>query len=159
MSAGNVTSESASVFTACERAFHEAKRGIRAGDGGPFGAVIVKDGVVVGKGHNQVLKNNDPTCHGEVMAIRDACKKLKTYDLSGCELYTTAEPCPMCAGAVMWANIKKVFFGCNINDTDSIGFRDKEFYESEERFSEELDRKECLEVFKEYQALKGRKHY
>ncbi|MBO4523836.1 MAG: nucleoside deaminase [Ruminococcus sp.] len=142
-----------------EKAVEEARTGIKSGHGGPFGCVIVKDGVIVGSGHNEVIKRKDPTCHGEVMAIRDACKKLKTYDLSGCELYTTAEPCPMCAGAVMWANIKKVFFGCNINDTDSIGFRDKVFYESEDRFFEELDREECLNVFKEYQALKSRKHY
>ena len=92
-------------------AISEARKGISAGHGGPFGCVIVKDGKIVGKGHNEVVKRNDPTCHGEVMAIRDACKNIGSFDLSGCDLYTTAEPCPMCAGAIMWANIKKVWYG------------------------------------------------
>lgn len=140
-------------------AIDEARTGITAGHGGPFGCVVVKDGKVVGSGHNEVIKQNDPTCHGEVMAIRDACKNLGTYDLSGCELYTTAEPCPMCRGAIMWSNIRKVYFGCNIADTDSIGFRDKVFYESDEDISEELDRKECLEVFEEYRAINDKKSY
>ena len=140
-------------------AIDEARTGITAGHGGPFGCVIVRDGKVVGSGHNEVIKQNDPTCHGEVMAIRDACKNLGTYDLSGCELYTTAEPCPMCRGAIMWSNIRKVYFGCNIADTDSIGFRDKVFYESDEDISEELDRKECLEVFEEYRAINDKKSY
>ena len=140
-------------------AISEARKGISAGHGGPFGCVIVKDGIIVGKGHNEVVKRNDPTCHGEVMAIRDACKNIGSFDLSGCDLYTTAEPCPMCAGAIMWANIKKVWYGCNIADTDSIGFRDKQFYEAPEDISEELDREECLEVFKEYKNIKGKQHY
>jgi guanine deaminase len=142
-----------------KRAIGEAQKGIRAGDGGPFGCVIVRDGEVVGRGHNEVVRQHDPTCHGEVMAIRNACKELGTFDLSGCELYTTAEPCPMCAGAIMWANISKVYYGCNIADTDSIGFRDKEFYESPEDISEELDRAECLELFEEYRNIKEKKHY
>ena len=140
-------------------AIDEARSGISQGHGGPFGCVIVKDGEIVGKGHNEVVKQNDPTCHGEVMAIRDACKNIDSFDLSGCDLYTTAEPCPMCAGAIMWANIKKVWYGCNIADTDSIGFRDKQFYEVPEDISEELDREECLEVFKEYKNIKGKQHY
>ncbi len=140
-------------------AIDEARKGINAGDGGPFGCVIVKDGEIIGRGHNEVVKQNDPTCHGEVMAIRDACRNTGSFDLSGCELYTTAEPCPMCRGAVMWANIRRVYYGCNIADTDSIGFRDKVFYESPENISEELDRKACLEVFEEYRALTDKKHY
>lgn len=140
-------------------AIDEARTGITAGHGGPFGCVIVRDGKVVGRGHNEVIKQNDPTCHGEVTAIRDACKNLGTYDLSGCELYTTAEPCPMCRGAIMWSNIGKVYFGCNIADTESIGFRDKVFYESPVDISEELDRKECLEVFEEYRAINDKKSY
>ena len=140
-------------------AINEAKRGIRAGDGGPFGAVIVKDGVVVGKGHNQVLKNNDPTCHGEVMAIHKASKKLKTFDLSGCEIYTTGEPCPMCMAAILWANIDKVYYGCNIFDTQELGFRDALFYKMQEpdereKFAVELDRKECLKLYKEFLSMK-----
>ena len=140
-------------------AVDEARTGINAGHGGPFGCVIVKDGEIIGRGHNEVVKQKDPTCHGEVMAIRNACKNLGTYDLSGCELYTTAEPCPMCRGAILWANIRKVYYGCNINDTDNIGFRDKMFYEGGHDFSEELDREECLKVFEEYQALKDKKQY
>lgn len=140
-------------------AIDEAKTGIRAGHGGPFGCVIVKDGVIIGKGHNEVVLKNDPTCHGEMQAIRNACENLGTFDLSGCELYTTAEPCPMCAGAVMWANIAKVYYGCNVSDTDSIGFRDKQFYESPDDIMCELDRKECLEVFQEYRGIKDKKHY
>ena len=133
-------------------AFEEARTGIREGHGGPFGCVIVKEGKVVGRGHNEVLKEKDPTCHGEVMAIRNACKELETHDLVDCELYTTAEPCPMCRGAIMWANITKVYYGCNISDTDKIGFRDQEFYNAPQDISEELDRKECLELFKEYSS-------
>ena len=140
-------------------AVSEARKGINAGHGGPFGCVIVRDGEVVGKGHNEVIKRSDPTCHGEIMAIRSACKKLGTYDLNGCELYTTAEPCPMCAGAIKWANIAKVWYGCNIADTDSIGFRDKVFYEAEEDNSEELDREECLKLFAEYSAIADKINY
>ena len=143
-----------------KRAIEQAKKGIHAGHGGPFGCVIVKDGRVVGEGHNEVIERNDPTCHGEIMAIHSACKVLGTFDLTGCELYTTAEPCPMCLGAILWANIRKVYYGCNISDTDSIGFRDKEFFaRSRDDISEELDRSECLEVFQEYQKLKNKKSY
>ncbi len=144
-------------------AIREAYRGIENGDGGPFGAVIVKDGRIVAKGHNEVLKNRDATCHGEVMAIRRASKKLGTHDLNGCELYTTAEPCPMCLGAIMWANIDKVYFGCNINDTDKIGFRDEKFYnatkEEKEAFMQELERGECLKLFSDYAAIDRKENY
>ena len=140
-------------------AIDEARLGINAGHGGPFGCVIVKGGRIVGQGHNEVVKQKDPTCHGEIMAIRNACKNLGTYDLSGCELYTTAEPCPMCRGAILWANISRVYYGCNITDTDRIGFRDKVFYEGENDISEELDRQECLEVFEEYVTIKDKKQY
>ena len=143
-------------------ALNEARKGIKAGHGGPFGAVIVKDGVVVAKGHNQVIKNNDPTCHGEIMAIHKACKKLGTFDLSGCEIYTTGEPCPMCMAAILWANIDKVFYGCNILDTEEIGFRDKKFYEqfaNREQFIQELDRKQCLKLYGEYKRITDKINY
>ncbi|MBR4626805.1 MAG: nucleoside deaminase [Ruminococcus sp.] len=140
-------------------AVSEARKGINAGHGGPFGCVIVRNGEIVGKGHNEVVKRQDPTCHGEMMAIRNACKKLGTFDLSGCELYTTAEPCPMCAGAIKWANITRVWYGCNIADTDRIGFRDKVFYESDGDNSGELDRAECLELFAEYNSIKDKVNY
>ncbi len=139
-------------------AIKEAKKGIESHHGGPFGAVIVKDGKVVGKGHNQVLKNNDPTCHGEIMAIHKACKNLKTFDLSGCELYTTGEPCPMCYAAILWANIDKVYYGCTIQDNENIGFRDKKFYEMQQpefrnKVVKELDREKCFELFEYYNSL------
>ncbi|MBR1750249.1 MAG: nucleoside deaminase [Ruminococcus sp.] len=143
-------------------AIKEAEKGITAGDGGPFGSVIVKDGKVIGTGHNMVLVNNDPTCHGEIMAIKDACKNLGTHDLSGCDIYTTAEPCPMCLGAVLWANIRKVYYGCNIKDTDSIGFRDEKFYslwnDKASDLLSELDRAECLELFKKYNSLDAQRY-
>ena len=135
-------------------AVEEAEKGIASNEGGPFGCVIVKNGEVVGKGHNQVVKNNDPTCHGEMMAIRDACRKTGNFDLSGCERYTTGEPCPMCFGAILWANISKVFYGCNIKDTEKIGFRDRRFYEDSEKIKAELfeenGREECLELYRKY---------
>lgn len=140
-------------------AIDEARTGISAGHGGPFGCVIVKDGEIVGRGHNEVLRMKDSTCHGEMMAIRNACGTLGTHDLSGCELYTTAEPCPMCHGAILWANIRKVYYGCNISDTDKIGFRDEEFYSGTWEFSQELEREECLKVFEEYKTIGDKKQY
>ena len=131
-------------------AIWEAYKGIDNKHGGPFGCVIVKDGKIVGRGHNEVLKNQDCTCHGEMMAIRDACGNLETFDLSGCELFTTSEPCPMCAGAIQWANIDKVYQGCNVKDAESIGFRDKVFYEGKMFNTETLDRDECLILFENY---------
>ena len=146
-------------------AIKEAKKGITKGDGGPFGAVVIKDGKVVGRGHNQVIKNNDATCHGEMMAIRNASKNLGTFDLSGCEIYTTGEPCPMCYGAILWANISKVYYGCTIVDTDIIGFRDDSFYKRinnikfKEGFMKEMNREECLKLYKEYATLPDKKEY
>ena len=144
-------------------AIKEARKGINAGHGGPFGAVIVKDGIVISKGHNTVLKDNDPTCHGEMQAIRKACKKLHTFDLSGCEIYTTGEPCPMCLGAILWANISKVYYGCNIIDTEIIGFRDKKFYslsdDEKNEFIKEMDRKRCLKLYEEYKEIEDKTNY
>lgn len=138
----------------------EARAGIRSKHGGPFGAVVVKDGKVIASGHNCVLENNDSTCHGEIAAIREAEKKLETFDLSGCELYTTAEPCPMCLAAILWANISKVYYGCSVEDTAKIGFRDEKFekllnlnYEALKNLLEQKDREMCLEVFEEYERL------
>lgn len=137
-----------------KEAIQEAYSGIEKKHGGPFGAVIVKDGEIVGKGHNRVLLDRDPTCHGEMMAIRDACKNLGTQDLSGCDLYTTAAPCPMCKGAILWANIRNVYYGCTIEDTDRIGFRDEVFYKNWERtgdnFGQECSRQDCLKLFDVY---------
>ncbi|MEG1345757.1 MAG: nucleoside deaminase, partial [Acidaminococcaceae bacterium] len=99
-----------------QMAIAEAEQNLLTNDGGPFGAVVVKDGQAVATGHNEVLKNNDPTCHGEMQAIRAACQKLGTYDLTGCELYTSAYPCPMCLSAIIWANIKTVYYGNSAQD-------------------------------------------
>ena len=129
--------------------------------GGPFGACIVKDGKIIGKGSNHVLKNNDPTAHAEVMAIRDACKKINSYDLSECEIYTSCYPCPMCLSAIIWANIKKVYYGNTKIDAATIGFRDDFIYnyirnltegtiDSEILDLECMDRKETIKTFKEF---------
>ena len=96
--------------------------------GGPFGAVVYKDGKIVGKGVNRVVGNNDPTAHAEMEAIRNACKNLKTFDLTGCELYATGYPCPMCMSAIIWANIKKVYYSANYEDAKKLGFRDDFIY-------------------------------
>lgn len=144
-------------------AIDEAHKGILAGDGGPFGSVIVKDGKILSKGHNHVVANNDPTCHGEIDAIRKACKKLKTFDLSGCEIYTTGYPCPMCFCAILWANINKVYYGCNTTDTEIIGFRDKKFEESipakKISMCEEINRQECLKLYEKYNKLTNKTKY
>ena len=140
-------------------AIEQARMGINNGEGGPFGTVIVRDGTVVGEGHNQVLYLSDPTCHGEIQAIRNACQKLGTYDLSGCVLYTTGEPCPMCLAACMWANIDKIYYGCTIADNEDIGFRDKKFFDMlggregiRDGYLECIDREECKALFAEYAA-------
>ena len=130
-------------------AIDEAYKGINKHEGGPFGSVVVKDGKIVGRGHNRVLLLNDCTCHGEMMAIRDACKKLGTFDLSGCDLYTTSSPCPMCEGAIQWSNIEHVYSGCTIEDAEDIGFRDKVFHEDGKE-EIRLDRDACLKLFEDY---------
>ena len=142
-----------------QSAIEEAYEGITHQHGGPFGAVVVKDGKIIGQGHNQVLADNDPTCHGEVSAIRDACANLETYDLTGCELYTTGEPCPMCLFACMWANIDRVYYGCTIEDNALIGFRDEAFdnlLNGREQLADYLvcvDRDACLELFGLYKEM------
>ncbi len=106
-----------------------SKKNLKSHHGGPFGAVVVKDGKIIGRASNCVIKNNDPTAHAEIMAIRDACKKIKSYDLSGCELYTSCYPCPMCLAAIIWSNIKVVYYGNTKKDAANIGFRDDFIYE------------------------------
>ena len=142
-----------------QMAIAQAREGITNGHGGPFGTVIVKDGAVVGQGHNRVLANNDPTCHGEISAIRDAGKRLGNFDLSGCELYTTGEPCHMCLCACMWANISKIYYGCTIEDNGRIGFRDDKFdgiFGGREKlgdYLEEFCREDCLKLFDDYMSI------
>ena len=148
-----------------EMAVNEARNGIVNREGGPFGAVVVKNGEVIASGHNRVLASNDSTCHGEIDAIRKAESLLGTYDLTGCELYTTGEPCPMCLAAIMWANIGKVYYGCSLEDNERIGFRDAKFDEMmggraglPEGFMEEKDKGMCLELFQEYEEMNGVKY-
>ncbi|AYA36678.1 nucleoside deaminase [Hymenobacter oligotrophus] len=106
---------------------------MQAGHGGPFGAVIVKDGRIIARGFNQVTSTNDPTCHAEVDAIRKACKELGTFQLDGCDLYTSCEPCPMCLGAIYWARPRRVFYGNTKQDAAAIGFDDQFIYDEIEK--------------------------
>ena len=136
----------------------EAKKGIQNRDGGPFGAVIVRDNVVIARGHNRVVSTHDPTAHAEIVVIREASAILKRFDLSDCEIYTTCEPCPMCYSAVHWAKIKNLYYGATRQDAAAIGFDDQYLYEvlANERIDEQLaldqlDRDSCLEVFKAYE--------
>lgn len=139
-----------------------ADNGIAKKEGGPFGAVIVdKEGNIIAKGNNKVLKTNDPTAHAEIVAIRNASEKLQTYDLSEYILYTSCEPCPMCLSAIIWANIKKVYYGCTKKDAGDIGFRDDMIYDYLKEKNEdlielkELDRNECIKTFEKYSKGNG----
>ena len=134
---------------------------LKTNAGGPFGACVVKNGEIIGKGSNHVLKNNDPTAHAEVMAIRDACKNINSYDLSGCELYTSCYPCPMCLSATIWSNIKHVYYGNTKEDAAEIGFRDDFIYNYISQLTEgtknnkilnltQLDREETIKSFVEF---------
>ena len=110
------------------RAISLASQNVREGLGGPFGSVVVKDGEIIGEGTNRVATSCDPTAHAEMLAIRAASAKLKNFDLSGCELYTSCEPCPMCLSAIYWARIERMFYGNSIVEADAIGFSDKFLY-------------------------------
>ena len=135
-----------------------AKSGMNKNEGGPFGAVITdKEGNIIAKGNNMVLKNNDPTAHAEITVIRDACQKLNTYDLSDYILYTSCEPCPMCLSAIIWANIKQVYYGCTKQDAGKIGFRDDIIYEylkgnnQDIIYLKQINRDECITLFQDYE--------
>ena len=148
------------------RAIELARRGMNQGAGGPFGAVVVRDGIIVGEGWNQVIATHDPTAHGEVMAIRDACARLGTFSLEGCEIHTTGQPCPMCLGAIQWARLGKIFYGFRIEDAAELGFDDTEFYRQmmlapEERAIPAVEscREEAVELAREYTMLPGRQRY
>lgn len=140
--------------------------GMRNNEGGPFGAVVVKDGKIVGRGNNRVTFNNDPTAHAEITAIRDACDSLQTFDLSGCEIYSSCEPCPMCLAAIYWARIGKIFFACNRYDAAAIGFDDNHIYEemkveinNRKIPLEQLMYKEAKQVFDEWLKKDDRTSY
>ena len=134
-----------------------AKQGMQNNEGGPFGAVVVKDNQVVGRGHNRVTSVNDPTAHAEVCAIREACKNLDTYRLEGCEIYTSCEPCPMCLAAIYWAHVDKIFYACTRKDAASIGFDDDFLYKeinlipAERKIhADQIMQHEAYEVFKQW---------
>lgn len=130
---------------------------MRANHGGPFGAVVVRRGKIVGRGWNQVTSTNDPTAHAEMVAIRDACRRLKTFMLEGCELYTSCEPCPMCLSAIYWARLKTVYYGNTRKDAQKIEFDDDLIYEEvatpiarRKIPMKQLLRLEALTAFKEW---------
>jgi guanine deaminase len=152
--------------TCMAKAWAEAKNGMQAGDGGPFGAVVVKDGQVVAAGHNQVLINHDSTAHAEIVAIRKAEKTLATHDLSACEIYTTCYPCPMCLSAILWARIKTVHYGCTMEQAAAIGFDDQVFYDAvrDPESSPMIEMRPCeqaacLILFKDWQKMDGKAMY
>ena len=143
----------------------EARKTMNENKGGPFGAVITdSNGKVICVASNRVLEDCDATAHAEVVAIRKAGKALGTYDLSGCTLYATGYPCPMCLSAIIWANIKKVYYGTNLKDAEDIGFRDDFIYNYIKNKDNdildliELSRDDCLSLFREYQD-KNKKIY
>ena len=134
--------------------------------GGPFGAVIVKDNEIIAKGWNKVTSTNDPTAHAEVTAIREACKKLGTFDLSGCELYTSCEPCPMCLSAIYWARIKKIYYANTRKDAADINFDDDFIYKEiplplEKRAipMEQVERDDAIKVFEKWSKKQDKKEY
>ncbi len=136
----------------------QALEGIKNNEGGPFGAVIVKDNEVISCCNNRVLVDNDPTAHAEVVAIREACKRLNTYDLSGCIIYSSCEPCPMCLSAIIWANIKEIYYGSSRVDAEGIGFRDKDIYDFFEKHTDLINEKQikekcCDELFDSYKNI------
>ncbi|MGS2761752.1 nucleoside deaminase [Sinomicrobium sp. M5D2P9] len=148
------------------RAIALAKEGMEANAGGPFGAVIVKDGQIIAEGYNQVTSHNDPTAHAEVTAIRKACEKLKSFQLEDCVIYTSCEPCPMCLGAIYWARPEKVYYALNREDAAKIGFDDQYIYdeldkamELREIAFENIIRNEALPVFEAWNSKENKVDY
>ncbi len=142
------------------RAIELARSNIKNLKGGPFGAVIVKDGKIVGEGCNQVISNNDPTAHAEIIAIREACKNLKSHQLEGCEIYTSCEPCPMCLGAIYWARPEKIYFAATRTDAEYVNFDDSFIYKEvslpanlRKIPSIQLMKDESRAVFEDWKAL------
>ena len=139
---------------------------IKTCNGGPFGAVIVKNGEIIARGANNVTSTNDPTAHAEVVAIRQACEHLQTFQLTGCEIYASCEPCPMCLGAIYWARLDKLYYANTKTDAAAINFDDKFIYEELEKplehrtlFTQQLLRDEALEVFKKWSQMDEKIEY
>ncbi|MFN0277290.1 MAG: nucleoside deaminase [Pyrinomonadaceae bacterium] len=148
------------------RAIELAKNGVDASYGGPFGCVVVKDGKIIGEGNNRVTSTNDPTAHAEIIAIRNACQRLNSFQLEGCTIYTSCEPCPMCLGAIYWSRPEKVFFACTRTDAKNIGFDDDFIYQELEKNNGErelkltsLMRDEALEVFEQWASKPDKIEY
>ena len=149
-----------------KRAIELSAKGMDNNAGGPFGAVIVKDEKIIAEGYNQVTSSNDPTAHAEVVAIREACKNLNSFQLDGCIIYTSCEPCPMCLGAIYWARPKAVYYACTKEDAAEIGFDDHFIYDEIDTGMENrsikfvnLNREDGKEVFKKWGAKEGRTDY
>jgi tRNA(Arg) A34 adenosine deaminase TadA len=147
-------------------AVDEAFNGMRAREGGPFGAIITSDGKIIGRGHNTVLASKDPTAHAEVNAIRNACKHLNCYHLSGAVIYSNFEPCPMCLAAIYWAGIRSLFFCNDRSDAERIGFMDKHLYEElslgqdkREIHTSQQSLPEMEKLIEEWMGLEGKKIY
>ncbi|WP_405611581.1 nucleoside deaminase [Polaribacter sp. Asnod1-A03] len=143
-----------------------ALKGMNNNEGGPFGCIVVKDGKIIGRGNNKVTSTNDPTAHAEVTAIRDACKNIRSFQLDGCIIYTSCEPCPMCLGAIYWARPDKVFYGSNQHDAANIGFDDefiyKEIplpYEKRSISFEQIGREIALEPFNKWSEKQDKTEY
>ena len=143
-----------------------AREGMRAGRGGPFGAVVVKEGRVVGRGANNVLSGRDPTAHAEIVALRDACRSLGTHELSGCEVYSSCEPCPMCLAALYWARVERLWYAATQEDAAAAGFDDSLIYREigkpplhRKLAMHPLLRSEAAELFKEWEDLPGKIPY
>ncbi len=148
------------------RAIELSIENVRSGDGGPFAAIVVKDRQVIAEGTNRVTATNDPTAHAEVVAIREACKKLGTFELKDCDLYTSCEPCPMCLGAIYWARLRQVYFGNTAADAGSAGFDDSFIYQEIARPHSErkipmsqMMREEALEAFRAWSAKGDKVRY
>lgn len=147
-------------------AIDEAFIGMSSNDGGPFGAVIVQNGKIIAKGHNEVLKNHDPTAHAEMVVIRKAARLLNRFDLSDCEIYSSCEPCPMCFAAIHWAKMKKLYYGCTRQDAADIGFDDQYIYDVIKNTAivkqvevVTINRDECLKAFEEWRNKEGKTMY
>lgn len=143
-----------------------AEYNVKQGQGGPFGAVIVKDGMIIARSANKVVPNNDPTAHAEVLAIRTACQELETFSLEGCVIYTSCEPCPMCLGAIYWARIDKIYYANNKADAAAVGFDDQFIYDELDKKMDnrklpfvQLLRDEAQGVFKLWKDLENKTEY
>ena len=149
------------ILRAIELSIESAKK-----VGGPFGSIIVKDNQIISEGSNQVTSTNDPTAHGEIVAIREACKKLNTFNLAGCDLYSSCEPCPMCLSAIYWAHIDKIFYANTRDDAKNIDFDDSLIYQEINKDKKDrkiqmiqMHREEALEAFKIWQNKEDKIKY